>query len=81
MGAVINPDQVAYLKDRFIGQNIRTIIDVMGYTKLMDKEGIIIFLDLYIFLFSSKTKLLHTEHLSVSLRFILFKYRLHGIKL
>jgi hypothetical protein len=36
---------VAYLKKRFIGQNIRTICDVMGYTKLMDQEGIIAFLD------------------------------------
>jgi hypothetical protein len=43
--SVINPDQVAYLKKRFIGQNIRTILDVMGYTKLMDKKGIIAFLD------------------------------------
>ena len=43
--SVINPDQVAYLKDRFIGQNIRTILDIMGYTKLMDKKGIIAFLD------------------------------------
>jgi hypothetical protein len=42
---VINPDQVAYLKNRFIGQNIRTIFDLMDYTKLMDKEGIIVFLD------------------------------------
>ena len=42
---VINPDQVAYLKQRFIGQNIRTIWDIMGYTKLMDKKGIIAFLD------------------------------------
>jgi exonuclease III len=42
---VINPDQVAYLKDRFIGQNIRQIFDIMGYTKLMDKKGIIAFLD------------------------------------
>jgi hypothetical protein len=42
---VINPDQVAYLKNRFIGQNIRTIFDVMGYTKLMDQKGIIAFLD------------------------------------
>jgi hypothetical protein len=45
LGTVISPDQVAYLKDRFIGQNIRTIIDVMDYTKLVDKEGIIVFLD------------------------------------
>jgi exonuclease III len=43
--SVIHPDQVAYLKKRFIGQNIRTIIDIMGYTKLMDKNGIIVFLD------------------------------------
>jgi hypothetical protein len=42
---VINPDQVAYLKKRFIGQNIRTIFDIMGYTKLTDKNGIIAFLD------------------------------------
>jgi exonuclease III len=42
---VINPDQVAYLKERFIGQNIRTIWDVLGYTKLMGKKGIIAFLD------------------------------------
>jgi exonuclease III len=35
---VINPDQVAYLKKRFIGQNIRTIFDIMGYTKLHDKN-------------------------------------------
>ena len=43
--SVINPDQVAYLKQRFIGQNIRTIFDMLGYTKLMDKKGIIAFLD------------------------------------
>jgi hypothetical protein len=43
--SVINPDQVAYLKNRFIGQNIQTIFDIMGYTKLMDKNGIIVFLD------------------------------------
>ena len=43
--SIINPDQVAYLKKRFIGQNIRTIIDIMGYTKLHDKNGIICFLD------------------------------------
>ena len=42
---MINPDQVAYLKKRFIGQNIRTIFDIMGYTKLNDKNGIIAFLD------------------------------------
>jgi hypothetical protein len=41
----IHADQVAYLKDRFIGQNIRSILDIMDYTKLEDKNGIIAFLD------------------------------------
>jgi hypothetical protein len=43
--SVINSDQVAYLKNRFIGQNIRTILDIMGYTKVKDHKGIIAFLD------------------------------------
>jgi exonuclease III len=43
--SVIHPDQVAYLKGRYIGQNIRTIIDVMDYTKQNNLEGIIAFLD------------------------------------
>ena len=43
--SVINPDQVAYLKKRFIGQNICTILDMLGYTRLMNKNGIIAFLD------------------------------------
>jgi hypothetical protein len=42
---VINEDQVAYLKDRFIGQNIRTIFDIMEFTKSQNKTGIIAFLD------------------------------------
>jgi exonuclease III len=42
---VIHPDQVAYLKERYIGQNIRTIIDVMEYTKENNLEGLIAFLD------------------------------------
>jgi hypothetical protein len=42
---VINEDQVAYLKERFIGQNIRTIIDVMEFTKITNSQGIVAFLD------------------------------------
>jgi exonuclease III len=42
---VINEDQVAYLKERFIGQNIRTIIDVMEFTKITNSKGIAAFLD------------------------------------
>ena len=43
--SVIHPDQVAYLKGRYIGQNIRTIIDIMEYTKEKNLDGIIAFLD------------------------------------
>jgi hypothetical protein len=42
---VIHPDQVAYLKGRYIGQNIRTIIDIMHYTEEKDLGGLIAFLD------------------------------------
>jgi hypothetical protein len=42
---VINEDQVAYLKERFIGQNIRTIIDIMEFTKITNSPGIAAFLD------------------------------------
>ena len=42
---VINEDQVAYLKDRFIGQNIRAIIDIMEFTKSNQIPGIVAFLD------------------------------------
>jgi hypothetical protein len=43
--SVIHPDQVAYLKGRYIGQNIRTIIDIMDYTNEQKLEGIVAFLD------------------------------------
>jgi hypothetical protein len=42
---IINEDQVAYLKDRYIGQNIRAIFDIMEYTKTHNCTGIIAFLD------------------------------------
>jgi hypothetical protein len=42
---IINEDQVAYLKDRFIGQNIRAIFDIMEFSKEHNKTGIIAFLD------------------------------------
>jgi exonuclease III len=43
--SVIHPDQVAYLKNRYIGQNIRTIIDIMDFTKDNEKDGIMAFFD------------------------------------
>jgi exonuclease III len=42
---VIDEDQVAYLKNRYIGQNIRLIFDIMEHTKDNKKPGILTFLD------------------------------------
>ena len=42
---VINEDQVAYLKGRYIGQNIRLIFDILEYTKENKIPGILTFLD------------------------------------
>ncbi len=42
---IINPDQVGYIKGRYIGQNIRTIIDMIQYTKTTQQTGLIAFLD------------------------------------
>ena len=42
---LISPDQVAYIKNRFIGQNIRLLLDVMEYTKTNKTSGVLLFLD------------------------------------
>lgn len=42
---IIHPDQVGYIKRRYIGQNIRTIIDMIEYTKTTHTPGLIAFLD------------------------------------
>ena len=42
---IINSDQNGFLKDRYIGENIRTIADVIDYTSLKQKPGIILLLD------------------------------------
>ncbi len=42
---VINEDQVGYLKGRYIGQNIRTIFDIIEYSKKTATPGMVIFLD------------------------------------
>ena len=41
IGFIINPDQVAYIQDRFIGTNVRLILDVVEKTQ----EGALFFLD------------------------------------
>jgi hypothetical protein len=41
----INEDQTGYIKNRFIGFNLRQIQDVIDYSNIYKIEGAIIFLD------------------------------------
>ena len=42
---LINHDQTGFIKGRYIGENIRLIIDAMEYTKAHNIPGILVFLD------------------------------------
>ena len=42
---IINQDQTGFLKERFIGQNIRLIADIFEQTKLKKIPGILLLLD------------------------------------
>ena len=42
---LISPEQVAYVKERFIGQNIRLLLDIIEYARKFNKNGVILFLD------------------------------------
>ena len=42
---LIHPGQAGYRKERFIGESIRLILDVMEYTKQKDIPGVAVFLD------------------------------------
>ena len=42
---MISPEQTAYIRKRFIGENIRLMEDVMDYTKKSNLPGLILFLD------------------------------------
>ena len=43
--SIINLDQTGFLKNRYIGENIRTISDLIDYTSLQNQPGIILLLD------------------------------------
>ena len=45
MPSLINNDQTGYIKDRFIGFNIRTVQDLIEYCNKFDKMGVLLFLD------------------------------------
>lgn len=42
---LINSDQSGFVKGRFIGESIRTIADIINYTKYKDIPGLLLFLD------------------------------------
>ena len=46
LGSCISSDQNAYLKGRYISNNVRLIDDVISYMQRHKKSGIILFLDL-----------------------------------
>ena len=46
MGRIIHPDQSGFLKDRFIGDNVRLILDVIEYADENDIPGSIVLLDI-----------------------------------
>ena len=41
----ISPNQTGYVNDRYIGENVRLISDVIDYTKVKQTQGIALFLD------------------------------------
>ena len=45
IGSLIGLDQSGYIKGRFIGENIRTIVDTIDFTNQYDITGYILFLD------------------------------------
>ena len=44
LNKLISPEQTAYVKNRFIGENIRQIEDIIEYTKRKKNPGLILFL-------------------------------------
>ena len=42
---IVSEDQSGYIKNRYIGENIRTVLDVIEYTSLKTDPGILLFLD------------------------------------
>ena len=45
INTIISPDQTGYIKGRYIGQNLRTIIDIIEYTNKENISGLMVFLD------------------------------------
>ena len=43
--SIVHSDQSGFVKGRYIGESVRTIFDIMDFTKFYDKPGIMLFLD------------------------------------
>ena len=43
--SIIHPDQTGFMKERYIGQNIQLINDIIQQTELQKIPGILLFLD------------------------------------
>ena len=43
--SIVKPSQVAYIKGRFIGSNIRLIEDIIEYYNCYDKSGLLMTLN------------------------------------
>ena len=44
---LVNKDQTAYVKGRYIGVNARLVLDIFEYCEHFDKEGVLLFLDFH----------------------------------
>ena len=42
---LVSPEQTAYIKGRYIGENIRLLLDIIEYTQKRNKSGVLLFLD------------------------------------
>ena len=45
ISTIVAPDQTGYIKNRYIGENIRTIVDTIDFLKEHNKPGILLQLD------------------------------------
>jgi hypothetical protein len=42
---IISPEQTSYIKGRYIGENVRLLMDIMEYVKSKNIPGVVLFLD------------------------------------
>ena len=45
IGKLVSPEQTAYIRGQYIGENVRLLLDVIEYTKEKQLDGVALFLD------------------------------------